>query len=226
MSTDGTQPPSIAPQRPAAKPGSTGAGTAVRPGAAPATGTPSTPAREPDESGASGRSFTERMKQSAQGAVETARTALPTKDATEPAKPARTSTKPAAAASTSSISGSGPRRVRLSVARIDPWSVMKLSFLLSVAVGIMIVVAAAVVWYTLDGLHVFASVNDIAATLSGSETFFRVEDYLGFERIISLATMVGVIDIVLLTALSTIGAFLYNIVAALVGGVHLTLTDD
>src|SRR5699024_2329159 len=36
---------------------------------------------------------------------------------------------------------SGPRRVRLSVARVDPWSVMKLSFLLSIAVGIGIVVA-------------------------------------------------------------------------------------
>ena len=186
-------------------------------------------------------SLTGRLKQAAQGAVEAARTVLPTKDEDEmtaapttttprPA-PQRTSTASASTArttgtSTAAAASAGPRRVRLAVARIDPWSVMKLSFLLSVAAGIMIVVAAAVVWYTLDGLHVFTSVNDVIATLAGSETFFNLLEYVAFKRVISLATMIAVVDIVILTALSTIFAFLYNIVAALVGGIHLTLTDD
>jgi hypothetical protein len=185
-------------------------------------------------------SLTGRLKQAAQGAVEAARTVLPTKDEDEmtaapttttprPA-PQRTSTASASTKSTGTTSttaaSAGPRRVRLAVARIDPWSVMKLSFLLSVAAGIMIVVAAAVVWYTLDGLHVFTSVNDVIATLAGSETFFNLLEYVAFKRVISLATMIAVVDIVILTALSTIFAFLYNIVAALVGGIHLTLTDD
>lgn len=120
----------------------------------------------------------------------------------------------------------GPRRVRLAVSRVDPWSIMKLSFLLSVAVGIMIVVATAVVWYTLDGMAVFTRVNDVIATLASDPTFFDLEEYAAFDRVISLATMVAVVDIVLLTALATIGAFLYNITAALVGGINLTLTDD
>lgn len=185
-------------------------------------------------------SLTGRLKQAAQGAVEAARTVLPTKDEDEmTAAPTTTTPRPApqrtstASASTKSTgttatpaASAGPRRVRLAVARIDPWSVMKLSFLLSVAAGIMIVVAAAVVWYTLDGLHVFTSVNDVIATLAGSETFFNLLEYVAFKRVISLATMIAVVDIVILTALSTIFAFLYNIVAALVGGIHLTLTDD
>ena len=104
---------------------------------------------------------------------------------------------------------------------------MKLSFLLSVAIGIMIVVAAAVVWYTLDGLAVFTrSTTTIADDHRATTTFFDLLEYAPFDRVISLATMIAVVDVVLLTALSTIGAFLYNIVAALVGGVHLTLTDD
>ncbi|MBX9243451.1 DUF3566 domain-containing protein [Actinotalea ferrariae] len=254
MSTEGTPPPSIAPKRPIANPTSQGGGgTAVRSAEAPPrpapsgsgeTGSTAPAAQGGSPSGAasagttsSAPSFAERLKQSAQGAVDAARTALPTKDedtavAAKPVRQptaARTSARPATSTTTSSAapsSSGGPRRVRLAVARIDPWSVMKLSFLLSVAVGIMIVVAAAVTWYTLDGLAVFTSVNDIIATLSGSTTFFNILDYVGFERVISLATMIAVVDIVLLTALSTIGAFLYNIVAALVGGVHLTLTDD
>ena len=51
-------------------------------------------------------------------------------------------------------------------------------------------------------------------------------NYAAFPRVVSLATMIAVIDVVLLTALSTIMAFVYNIVSALVGGLHLTLTDD
>jgi hypothetical protein len=127
--------------------------------------------------------------------------------------------------SASSAAG-GPRKVRLAVSKIDPWSVMKLSFLLSVAIGIMIVVASAVVWYTLDNMAVFTSLNDTIAEVTGKDDFFNVLEYAAFDRVISLATMIAVVDVVILTALSTIGAFLYNIVAALVGGVTVTLTDD
>lgn len=119
----------------------------------------------------------------------------------------------------------GPRRVRLSISRIDPWSAMKLSFLLSVALGIMIVVATALVWFVLDSMRVFADIEDLLVSI-GSESFLQLMDYVKFDRVMSFATIVGVVDILLLTALGTIGAFLYNIVAALVGGLHLTLTDD
>lgn len=120
----------------------------------------------------------------------------------------------------------GPRRVRLAISRVDPWSVMKLSFLLSVAAGIMLVVAAAAVWFTLDGLHVFTKVNDFIIQVTGKESGVSILQYVAFKRIVSGATLIAVIDVFLLTALSTIGAFLYNIVAALVGGLHVTMTDE
>lgn len=119
-----------------------------------------------------------------------------------------------------------PRRVRLALSRIDPLSVMKLSFLLSVAIGIMIVVSAAVVWTTLDNMQVFAKADTLVREVLGAESDVHILQYVEFSRIISAATLIAVIDVFLLTALSTIGAFLYNLVAALVGGVHLTLTDE
>ncbi|WP_282948610.1 DUF3566 domain-containing protein [Cellulomonas endometrii] len=128
-------------------------------------------------------------------------------------------------ASGSLTSGSGPRRVRLAVSRVDPWSVMKLSFLISVAIGIMIVVATAVVWLTLDGLHVFASLNDLVTEILADSSIDLMR-YVEFDRVISVATLVAVVDVFLITALATIGAFLYNITAALVGGVHVTMTDE
>ena len=112
------------------------------------------------------------------------------------------------------------------ISRVDPWSVMKLSFLLSVAIGVMIVVAASVVWFTLNGLQVFTKADALVTQITGTESGIDILQYVEFQRIISGATLIAVIDVFLLTALSTIGAFLYNIVAALVGGVHVTMTDE
>ncbi|NHT16436.1 DUF3566 domain-containing protein [Cellulomonas sp. IC4_254] len=115
--------------------------------------------------------------------------------------------------------------MRLAISRVDPWSVMKLSFLMSVAIGIMIVVATAVVWITLDSLHVFATINDLVTEIL-ADSDINLMRYVEFDRVLSIATLVAVVDIFLITALATIGAFLYNITAALVGGVHVTMTDE
>jgi len=60
----------------------------------------------------------------------------------------------------------------------------------------------------------------------GQESSIDILRFVELSRVVSGATVVAVVDVVLLTALSTIFAFLYNITAALVGGVNLTLTDD
>lgn len=230
-----TDPPT--PASPVSRPATSQAGaTQVSPPqpapARPSAG-PTTTAYRPDVEEET-PSIGERLKSAAAAVAETARNALPTRDHDEDDRPVEHArpggtpshdrrTEPTAAAA---ATPSGPRRVRLAVARIDPWSVMKLSFLLSVAVGIMIVVASAVVWQTLDSLAVFTSLNDTIAEVTGSADFFPLLEYVAFDRMMSLATMIAVVDVVLLTALATIGAFLYNLVAALVGGIHLTLTDD
>jgi hypothetical protein len=122
----------------------------------------------------------------------------------------------------------GPRRVKLSVSRVDPWSVMKLSFLLSVAIGIAGVVMITVLWTILSGMGVFADINrtveDVLNTSNGAQ--FDLMDYVGLGRVVSLSIVIGVIDVNLMTAIATLGAFLYNVCSSLVGGLQLTLTDD
>jgi hypothetical protein len=120
----------------------------------------------------------------------------------------------------------GPRRVRLAISRVDPWSVMKLAFLLAVAIAIMTVVATAVFWSVLNSLGVFTTVQNFVADAVGPQSNVNLTQYVEFPRVISLATLISICNIVLLTAIATIMAFLYNITAALVGGVHMTLTDD
>ncbi len=125
------------------------------------------------------------------------------------------------------LPGGRARRVKLTVSRVDPWSAMKMSFLISVALGIAGVVMVAVLWMILSGMGVFSEVNRLVGTVfSDTQNPFDIMDFLGFDRVLSLSIVVGVIDVVLMTALSTLGAFLYNICSALVGGIQLTLTDD
>lgn len=121
----------------------------------------------------------------------------------------------------------GPRRVRLAVARVDPWSVMKMSFLLSVALGIAGVILTAVLWMILSTMNVFTDVESVLQSLQTTTSDpFSIKDYVGFGRVVSLSIVIGVIDVILMTAIATVMAFLYNICSALVGGVQLTLTDD
>ena len=121
--------------------------------------------------------------------------------------------------------GVGPRRVRLSVSRVDPWSIMKLAFLLSVAIGFITVVATMVVWYVLNDMGTFATIQTFLSDTIGPQAV-NLMQFVQFDRVVSLAVLIAIVNVVLLTALATIMAILYNITAALVGGVHLTLTDE
>ncbi|RRR26543.1 DUF3566 domain-containing protein [Schaalia georgiae] len=118
-----------------------------------------------------------------------------------------------------------PRRVDLAIARIDAWTVMKVSFLLSVAFGIAIVIATIVLWFMLDAMHVFSTLESFLQEI-GAGKFTELLEYVRLPRTIAYATIVGVINVVLMTAISTLGAMLYNVVASLVGGIKVSLMDE
>ena len=121
------------------------------------------------------------------------------------------------------------RKARLRLSRLDPWSVMKTSFLFSIAAGIMLVVAVYAVWAVLSTSRLFASINDIVASVvstPGDTTPFRVEDYLGTQRIMGVTALIACVDVVIFTALATLGSFLYNLAATMLGGLEITLAED
>ncbi len=142
------------------------------------------------------------------------------------APPARTDAGRPLAAGPSGVPTVGPRKVRLTIARVDPWSVLKLSFLLSVAMGIGLVTAAVILWGVINSMGVFDQLNSTFRDIGGTNSTFDIYKWVGLGRVVSLSTFIGVINIIIIMALSTLGAFLYNIAATLVGGLHVTLTDD
>ena len=118
-----------------------------------------------------------------------------------------------------------PRSVELTIAKIDPWSILKTSFLLSIALGIATVVGVIVVWFVLDGMNVFGTVEDFLIEL-GAERFLSLLEFVRLPRVFSYATIIGVGNIVILTAISTLIALLYNLIATLVGGIKVSLMDE
>ncbi len=120
------------------------------------------------------------------------------------------------------------RKARLRLTHIDPWSVMKTAFLLSVAIGVVTVVAVAIVWGVLGIAGVWESINKTVVDVVGGDTAgtFDIRDYLGPSRVLGFTMIVAVVDVVLITALATLGAFLYNLSAALLGGLEVTLAED
>lgn len=121
-----------------------------------------------------------------------------------------------------------PRRARLRLTRIDPWSVMKTAFLLAIAFGVVTVVSVLMVWSVLGAAGVWDSINQtIQESIGGPETAgLDVEDYVGTSRVLGFTMLVAAVDVVLLTAIATLGAFLYNMAAALLGGIEVTLAED
>lgn len=120
------------------------------------------------------------------------------------------------------------RQARLRLVQIEPWSVMKAAFLLSVASAIVTVVAVGIVWGVLGAAGLWDSVNSIVQDSIGdnSGTPFEIQKYLGTSRVLGFTMIVAVADIVLITAIATLGAFLYNLAATLVGGVEVTFAED
>ena len=133
------------------------------------------------------------------------------------------------AATAQPVGRRGPRKARLVLGRVDPWSVMKLSFLLSIALAVVALVAVAVLWSVLDSMGVFDSVGRTVESVTRERDTaegFDILAYVGFERVMTLTALLTGINVILMTALCTLGAFLYNLAASLVGGLHVTLTED
>lgn len=150
----------------------------------------------------------------------------PSQPPTQPAPSARVADAVRAARSAvSSAAGRGPRRARLRLKRIDPWSVMKFSFAVSLVLFIVVIVATTVLYIALDAMGVFDTVNDMLAMLLGSAEVADEGVRITARAVIGIAALLGIVNMVLFTALSTLGAFIYNVCSDLVGGIEVTLAE-
>jgi len=142
--------------------------------------------------------------------------------AAKPAKPAR----PATVKSNRSATGQ-PRRANLVIARIEPWSVMKFSFLISLVLWLVMFVAVALLYYALSSLGVFGALQRTLASVTSSQGSAGVDlsRWTSSTRVLGYTMLLGAVDVVLITAISTVGAVIYNLVTHLGGGIEVTLKE-
>jgi hypothetical protein len=125
------------------------------------------------------------------------------------------------------------RRARLTVKRIDPWTTLKFSFVYGLAGMIVLLVSVVVLYGIVDAMGVIASlrsfVNDVSTSGVGSSTTTSSTSnlivWLSFGRVMLVAIVIGLINVVLFTAFATLTAFIYNVCTDIVGGVEVTLAE-
>ena len=135
-----------------------------------------------------------------------------------------------ARATVTAAAARSPRRAKLQLKRIDPWSVMKFSFAVSLVMFVVTVVATSVLYVILDGMGVFASVNDLVSNFLTSGTSDgtaggNVNVVITAKGVIGGAALLGILNMVLFTAIATLSAFVYNVCSDLVGGIEVTLAE-
>jgi hypothetical protein len=119
----------------------------------------------------------------------------------------------------------GPLRASMQIRRVDPWSTLKVSLVLSVALFFVWMIAVAFLYLVLGGMGVWSKLNSNVGDLLTSAGGQTGGELVSSGTIFGGAALIGLVNIVLLTAMATCGAFIYNLTTDLVGGVEVTLAD-
>jgi len=150
--------------------------------------------------------------------------------AAPPSAPAAAKERVATASRTGNVPrGTAPtRRAQLVLARIEPWSVMKFSFMVSLVGWVILFVAVAALYYVLNKLGVFHSIQSTITDVTSSKGSAGADSngqWFSASRILGYTMLVGAVNVVLITALATVGAVVYNLVTYLAGGIEVTLKE-
>ena len=117
-----------------------------------------------------------------------------------------------------------PRRARLRVSHVNPLSVLRLALLFGACMLVVLLVAVAALWFVLNSAGVFSSVSEATSTITDNGSG-STASWFSFGRVMLITAVLGVINVVAFTVLSTVGALLYNLCSDFVGGVEVTLSE-
>ncbi|WP_223693069.1 DUF3566 domain-containing protein [Leifsonia poae] len=117
------------------------------------------------------------------------------------------------------------KQVRLKLVYIDFWSTVKLSFLAGICLAIIAIVGTFLVWTVLDRTGIFDQVNSLFKDISGAGGS-DLKSILGLGQVMGFSLVVGVLDIIVITALGAVFALLYNLSVKITGGLLVGFTNN
>ena len=118
------------------------------------------------------------------------------------------------------------KQVRLKLVYIDFWSAIKFSFLISAAVGVVILVAVLLIWTVLQSTGVFDSVNKLLQDIGGNGTKVDVTDVISFAQVMGFTLVIAALNVVVGTVLGAIACLLYNLSVKVTGGILVGFTNQ
>jgi hypothetical protein len=117
------------------------------------------------------------------------------------------------------------KQVRLKLVYVDFWSVVKLSFLVGLCVGIIGVVGMFLIWTVLNQTGIFDQVNSLFEDVSGAGGG-SLKSILGLGQVMSFSIVVAILDVVVITALGAVVSLLYNLSVKITGGLLVGFTNN
>lgn len=117
------------------------------------------------------------------------------------------------------------KQVRLKLVYIDFWSAVKVSFLAGLAIAIVGIVATFLIWTVLTNTGVFKQIDDLFTSISGQGSG-DLMDAIGLGNVMSFSIIVGILDVVVVTALGAVLALLYNLSVKITGGLLVGFTNN
>jgi Transmembrane domain of unknown function (DUF3566). len=109
------------------------------------------------------------------------------------------------------------RQVRLKLVYVDVWSLVKLSFLIWLCLGIVLIVASILIWVVLYSTDIFTTLNETLRDILGQPEF-SIESSFGLAQVAIFALIVAALNTIVGTALGAVAGFLYNLSVRFTGG--------
>ncbi|MCB1274705.1 MAG: DUF3566 domain-containing protein [Leucobacter sp.] len=116
------------------------------------------------------------------------------------------------------------KQVRLKLVYVDFWSAVKFSFLVSVCLAIVSVVASLLIYTVLLSTQVLAKIDELVMDIVGDGD--SIIGMIGYPQVFGFSVVVGILGIIVGTALGAVAALVYNLLVRVIGGFQLGFTSS
>lgn len=109
------------------------------------------------------------------------------------------------------------RQVRLKLVYLDVWSLVKLSFLVWLCLGLVLIVASVLIWVVLASTGIFDTLDTTLRDMIGDQDF-AITNSFGIGQVLIFTVIIALLNTIVGTALGAVGGFLYNLSVRFTGG--------